>query len=91
MRRGLSGFLGASLIRSTDTVTDFAWEPRGERFAIVTSSDPNLGNVGPGIAIKTEVIFYQLDVAAQGGKYRLLSELSSCPSGPAHLRSRKTH
>ena len=45
----------------TDTVMDFSWEPRGERFAIVSSNDPNLVNPGPGITIKTEVSFYQLD------------------------------
>jgi hypothetical protein len=42
-------------------VTDFSWEPKGERFAIVSSSDPNLGNPGPGITVKTDVSFYQLD------------------------------
>ena len=45
----------------TDSVLDFAWEPKGERFAIISSSDPNLGNPGPGITIKTDVSFYQLD------------------------------
>lgn len=44
-----------------DTVTDFSWEPKGDRFAIVSSNDPNLGNPGPGITIKTDVSFYQLD------------------------------
>src|SRR6201999_4340689 len=44
-----------------DTVTDFSWEPKGERFAIVSSNDPNLGNPGPGITVKTDVSFYQLD------------------------------
>jgi translation initiation factor 3 subunit B len=44
-----------------DNVLDFSWEPRGERFAIVSSSDPNLGNPGPGVTIKTDVSFYQLD------------------------------
>ncbi|KAH9029392.1 translation initiation factor eIF-3b [Lactarius hengduanensis] len=47
--------------RHADTVTDFSWEPKGERFAIVSSSDPNLGNPGPGVTIKTNVSFYQLD------------------------------
>jgi uncharacterized protein with WD repeat len=50
-----------SLTRSTDTVTDFSWEPKGERFAIVSSSDPNVGNPGAGVTIKTDVSFYQLD------------------------------
>ena len=45
----------------TDTVTDFSWEPRGERFAIISTSDPNVGNAGPGVTIKTDVSFYQLD------------------------------
>lgn len=43
-----------------DAVTDFSWEPKGERFAIISSNDPNLGNPGPGITIKTDVSFYQL-------------------------------
>lgn len=44
----------------TDAVTDFSWEPKGERFAIISSNDPNLGNPGPGVTIKTDVSFYQL-------------------------------
>ena len=46
-----------------DSVTDFSWEPKGERFAIVSSNDPNLGNPAPGITIKTDISFYQLDRA----------------------------
>lgn len=44
-----------------DTVLDFSWEPKGERFAIVSSSDPNVGNPGPGITVKTDISFYQLE------------------------------
>ena len=55
-----------------DTVTDFSWEPKGERFAIVSSNDPNLGNPGPGVTIKTDVSFYQLE---RGKNFRPLSEL----------------
>lgn len=51
---------------------DFSWEPRGERFAIVSSNDPNVGNGGPGITIKTDVSFYQLD--RQKGDFKLLRE-----------------
>jgi translation initiation factor 3 subunit B len=57
-----------------DTVTDFSWEPKGERFAIVSSNDPNLGNPGPGTTIKTDVSFYQLE---RGKNFRLLSKPSS--------------
>ncbi|KAF7320444.1 Eukaryotic translation initiation factor 3 subunit B [Mycena kentingensis (nom. inval.)] len=62
------------VVELKDTVTDFSWEPKGERFAIVSSSDPNLGNGGPGITIKTDVSFYQLD---HGGKndFKLLRTL----------------
>ncbi|KAH9018805.1 translation initiation factor eIF-3b [Lactarius deliciosus] len=49
------------VVELKDTVTDFSWEPKGERFAIVSSSVPNLGNPGPGVTIKTDVSFYQLD------------------------------
>lgn len=65
--KGKSYYTGAliSIIHEfdflTDTVTDFSWEPKGERFAIVSSNDPNLGNPGPGITIKTDVSFYQLE------------------------------
>jgi translation initiation factor 3 subunit B len=53
-------------------VLDFSWEPRGERFAIVSSSDPNVGNPGPGITIKTDISFYQLD--RQKGDFKQLSQ-----------------
>lgn len=43
-----------------DAVTDFSWEPRGDRFALISSSDPNLANPAPGITVKTDVSFYQL-------------------------------
>lgn len=49
------------VIELKDSVMDFSWEPKGERFAIISSSDPNIGNPGPGITIKTDVSFYQLD------------------------------
>jgi translation initiation factor 3 subunit B len=61
------------VIELKDTVLDFSWEPRGERFALVSSSDPNLGNPGPGITIKTDISFYQLD--RQKGDFKLLSTL----------------
>ena len=53
-------YLLYSCLRAVDTVSDFSWEPKGERFAIISTSDPNYGNPGPGITIKTDVSFYQL-------------------------------
>ncbi|KAG8932068.1 Translation initiation factor 3 subunit b [Tulasnella sp. 419] len=78
------------VIELKDTVTDFAWEPKGERFAIVTSSDPNLGNVGPGITIKTEVVFYQLDRAGKGD-FRLLKTLNNKTSNTIRWSPKGRH
>jgi translation initiation factor 3 subunit B len=67
------------VIIRADTVMDFSWEPRGERFAIVSSNDPNLGNPGPGITIKTEVSFYQLDRGKNDFKLLRQSTLLGLP------------
>jgi len=48
------------VVRS-DTVIEFAWEPKGDRFIITSTNDPNFGSTAPGGPIKTEVHFYQLD------------------------------
>ncbi|KAG8862723.1 Translation initiation factor 3 subunit b [Tulasnella sp. 330] len=63
------------VVEIKETVTDFAWEPRGERFVVVTSTDPNLGNIGPGITIRTDVFFYQLDKTGGLGTFKLLKKL----------------
>lgn len=55
-----------------DTVLAFAWEPKGDRFMLLTSNDPVLGAGQPGVTIKTSASFYQLD--ARKGNFRLLSE-----------------
>ena len=55
-------------------MSDFSWEPKGERFAIISTSDPNYGNPGPGITIKTDVSFYQL--VRGKGDFKLLR---TCP------------
>lgn len=47
--------------RVADTVLDFSWEPNGERFAIVSTNDPASLNPGPGVTIRTDVSFYQLE------------------------------
>ncbi|CED84302.1 translation initiation factor eif-3b [Phaffia rhodozyma] len=56
-----------------DPVTAFAWEPKSERFGIVTCNDPNLANPGPGITIKYNVSFYQID--PKKGDFRLFKTL----------------
>ncbi|KAF8912765.1 translation initiation factor eIF-3b [Gymnopilus junonius] len=64
-------------------------ELKGERFAIVSSNDPNLGNPGPGVTIKTDVSFYQLDRAKND--FRLLRTLPSRTSNAIRWSPRGRH
>ncbi|KAJ7487710.1 eukaryotic translation initiation factor eIF2A-domain-containing protein [Mycena galericulata] len=73
------------VVELKDTVTDFSWEPKGERFAIVSSNDPNLGNPGPGITIKTDVSFYQLEHGKND--FKLLRTLPSRTSNAIRCKS----
>jgi len=67
------------LTQRIDTVTDFSWEPKGERFAIVSSSDTNLGNAGAGVTIKTDLSFYQLDHSKNDFRLlRAFNEICCC-------------
>ncbi|EIW86614.1 translation initiation factor eIF-3b [Coniophora puteana RWD-64-598 SS2] len=77
------------VVELKDTVTDFSWEPKGERFAIVSSNDPNLGNPGPGITIKTDISFYQLDRSKND--FRLLRTLASRTSNTIRWSPRGRH
>ncbi|KIM85337.1 hypothetical protein PILCRDRAFT_66422 [Piloderma croceum F 1598] len=76
------------VVELKDTVTDFSWEPKGERFAIVSSNDPNLGNPGPGTTIKTDVSFYQLE---RGKNFRLLKTLPGRTSNTIRWSPRGRH
>jgi translation initiation factor 3 subunit B len=49
------------VIEHKDYVPTFAWEPQGQRFAIVSTNDPNFGQNVPGAVIKYTVSFYQPD------------------------------
>lgn len=44
-----------------DAVTAFAWEPKGDRFVLITTNDPNHGQVAAGVLLKTSVAFYGFD------------------------------
>ncbi|CAJ0825566.1 4997_t:CDS:2 [Entrophospora sp. SA101] len=52
------------VIEIKDTVITFAWEPNGERFAIITTNDPNYGQ--PGVASRTNVSLYYLEKPKPG-------------------------
>ncbi|KAI0068380.1 translation initiation factor eIF-3b [Artomyces pyxidatus] len=77
------------VVELKDTVTDFSWEPKGERFAIVSSNDPNLGNPGPGITIKTDVSFYQLERGKND--FKLLRTLASRTTNTIRWSPRGRH
>ncbi|KAI0686490.1 translation initiation factor eIF-3b [Cytidiella melzeri] len=77
------------VVELKDAVTDFSWEPKGERFAIISSNDPNLGNPGPGITIKTDVSFYQL--LRSKGDFKLLRTLPGRTSNTIRWSPRGRH
>ncbi|KAJ6621382.1 translation initiation factor eIF-3b [Mycena sp. CBHHK59/15] len=66
------------VVELKDTVLQFSWEPRGERFVIISSNEPNIGNPSPGITLGSDVAFYQRDHA--NGDFRLLRTIPSLTS-----------
>ncbi|KAF7794673.1 hypothetical protein EIP86_005811 [Pleurotus ostreatoroseus] len=64
-------------------------DPKGERFAIISTSDPNLGNPAPGITIKTDVSFYQL--VRGKGDLKLLCTLPNRTSNTIRWSPRGRH
>ncbi|CAG8445506.1 7837_t:CDS:2 [Ambispora leptoticha] len=54
------------VIEIKDTVIAFAWEPKGERFAIVTTNDPNFGQPAGNATLRTSISFYYLEKAKAG-------------------------
>ncbi|KZO96016.1 translation initiation factor eIF-3b [Calocera viscosa TUFC12733] len=72
-----------------DTVISFSWEPRGERFCIITTNDPNFGNTAPGSTIKTAAHFYQLERGK--GDFRLLKTVDNKTSNAAFWSPKGRH
>ncbi|CAG8519052.1 20482_t:CDS:10 [Gigaspora rosea] len=55
------------VIEVKDVVIAFSWEPKGKRFAIITTSDPNYGQpTQGGVTLKTSVSFYYLEKPKPG-------------------------
>ncbi|KAH8981515.1 translation initiation factor eIF-3b [Lactarius hatsudake] len=73
------------VVELKDTVTDFSWEPKGERFAIVSSGDPHLGNPGSGVTIKTDARSWAVRRRPSGGPR---ADGTSCPRLSARRRNR---
>ena len=65
------------VVELKDLVTFFAWEPKGERFIIVTQPDTSNSTIGTaaGVAPKTSVGFYQLDRTK--GDFKQLKQLDN--------------
>ncbi|KAF9585851.1 Translation initiation factor 3 subunit b [Lunasporangiospora selenospora] len=50
------------VVEVKESILAFAWEPKGERFAVITTSDPNFVSATPGsTTLKTSASFYYLD------------------------------
>lgn len=59
----------------TETCTQFAWEPSGNRFAAITCADPNPAHMAPGVVLKTAIAFYYLD--PKKGDFKLMREFGT--------------
>ncbi|KAF8313816.1 translation initiation factor eIF-3b [Clavulina sp. PMI_390] len=78
------------VIELKDQVLEFSWEPLGERFAIIHSSDPNLmAGPAPGITIKTEVSFYGHDKTK--GDFRLIKQFPNKTTNTIRWSPRGRH
>lgn len=62
------------VIEIKDMVINFAWEPNGDRFALITTNDPNF-NQGPLINTKNSLSFYCTEKSkGSSGNFKLLSK-----------------
>ncbi|CCJ28370.1 unnamed protein product [Pneumocystis jirovecii] len=60
------------VIEIKDMVINFAWEPNGDRFALITTNDPNF-NQGPLINTKNSLSFYCTEKSkGSSGNFKLL-------------------
>ncbi|KAG5440284.1 hypothetical protein PCANB_001854 [Pneumocystis canis] len=60
------------VIEIKDIVINFAWEPNGDRFALITTNDPNFGQ-GPLINTKNSLSFYCTEKSkGSTGNFKLL-------------------
>ncbi|TIB88136.1 eukaryotic translation initiation factor 3 subunit B [Wallemia mellicola] len=78
------------VVELKDLVTFFAWEPKGERFAIITQPDTTANQqLAPGVTLKTAASFYQLDKAK--GVFKLLKTLENKSVNTIHWSPRGRH
>ncbi|RUS14352.1 hypothetical protein BC937DRAFT_93938 [Endogone sp. FLAS-F59071] len=72
-------------IEVKEPVIAFAWEPAGERFAVITTADPGAGQPAPGAAagasaqapqtLRTNVTFYYLDTSKSVAAFKAMKTL----------------
>ncbi|PLW18449.1 hypothetical protein PCANC_15777 [Puccinia coronata f. sp. avenae] len=78
------------VIEIKDTVTAFAWEPKGNRFVLITSNDPNLSQgPTPGTTIKTSIHFFGMDV--KKGDFRLFTTYDGKTCNSVHWSPKGRH
>lgn len=78
------------VVELKDIVTFFAWEPRGERFAIIAQPDTSSAQqMAPGVLVKSTVSFYQLDKTK--GDFKLLRSFDNKSVNTIHWNPRGRH
>ncbi|CEQ40521.1 SPOSA6832_02138, partial [Sporobolomyces salmonicolor] len=77
------------VIEIKDTVTAFAWEPAGSRFALITTNDPNAATPMPGQVLKTSVSFYDFD--ARKGDFLLMKSFDNKTSNNVYWSPKGRH
>ncbi|GAA6061251.1 hypothetical protein JCM10212_000692 [Sporobolomyces blumeae] len=77
------------VIEIKDTVTAFAWEPQGARFALITTNDPNAVQPMPGTILKTSVSFYGFD--QRKGDFLLLKSYDNKTSNTVYWSPKGRH
>ncbi|KAE8210320.1 hypothetical protein CF319_g888 [Tilletia indica] len=67
--------LPVEVVEMKEAATAFAWEPNGTHFAVISSTDPNLGNAAPGQSVKTQLTFFHMD--PKKGDFRPLKTIDN--------------
>ncbi|RGB25416.1 eukaryotic translation initiation factor eIF2A-domain-containing protein [Rhizophagus diaphanus] len=85
------------VIEVKDRVIAFAWEPKGERFAIITTNDPSYGQpTQGGVTLRTNVSFYCLEKPKPGkgggtANFKLIKTLEKKTANAIYWSPRGRH
>ncbi|MBW0478474.1 hypothetical protein O181_018189 [Austropuccinia psidii MF-1] len=78
------------VIEIKDTVTAFVWEPKGNRFVLITSNDPSIAQgPNPSSMVKSSIHFYSID--PKKGDFRLLKTYDGKSCNSVHWSPKGRH